>query len=131
MQAKVTWQHDLQFLCETDTGKEVVLDGNGQHMSPMESVLLSVGACSSIDVVAIMEKSRQAITGCYCELTAQRAESPPKVFTHIHANYVVSGDNISEKHLARAVELSCQKYCSVMLMLNSKVEITTSYRIAN
>jgi putative redox protein len=129
MQARVTWQHDLVFDCQTDTGKSLILDGNGDDMTPMESVLLSVGACSSIDVVDIMKKSRQSLQYCHCELTAKRAEDAPKVFTEIHALYVVKGDNISEKHLARAVQLSAEKYCSVMLMLNTKVKITTAYRI--
>ncbi|GAA0852682.1 OsmC family protein [Aliiglaciecola litoralis] len=129
MKATVTWQQDLKFECTTESGKSLVLDGNGEGMSPMESVLLSVGACSSVDVVEIMKKARQPLEHCHCELTAKRAEDAPRVFTDIHAVYVVKGDNISEKHLARAVQLSCEKYCSVMLMLNAKVNITTDYRI--
>lgn len=130
MQATVTWQQDLVFECNTESGKSLTLDGNGDGMSPMESVLLSVGACSSVDVVEIMKKARQPLDSCVCELTAKRAEDAPRVFTDIHAVYVVKGDNISEKHLARAVQLSCEKYCSVMLMLNAQVNITTDYRIA-
>ncbi|WJG11046.1 OsmC family protein [Aliiglaciecola sp. LCG003] len=129
MQAKVTWQQGLRFKCETDNGHSIILDGEADNMTPMQSVLLSVGACSSIDVVDIMKKSRQLISACYCELTAQRAEQAPKVFTEIHATYVVKGENISEKHLARAVQLSCEKYCSVMLMLAGNVKINSSYRI--
>ena len=129
MQAKVSWKQDLRFACETDTGHKVEMDGNGETLSPMEAVLLAAGACSSVDVVDILKKSRQEIDDCYCELDAQRAEDPPRVFTAIHAKYVVSGPKISEKHLARAVQLSAEKYCSVMLMLDGKVEITTSYEI--
>lgn len=129
MKASVTWQQNLSFKCDTDTGHSLELDGNGEGLSPMESVLLSVGACSSVDVVEIMRKSRQDIKGCTCDLEATRADTPPKVFTAIHAVYKVSGNNISEKHLARAVQLSCEKYCSVMLMLNAKVDITTEYQI--
>lgn len=129
MKATVSWQHDLSFIGQTEDGKTLVMDGNGDGITPMQSILLAVGSCSSIDVVDIMKKSRQDILTCACELDAQRAESVPKVFTKIHAHYVVSGSNISEKHLARAVQLSAEKYCSVMLMLNAKVNITTSYAI--
>lgn len=129
MQAKVTWKENLRFNCETDTGHQLELDGNGETMSPMEAVLLSVGACSSIDVVDILKKSRQQISTCYCELDAQRAAEPPRYFTAIHAKYIVSGEKISEKHLSRAVQLSAEKYCSVMLMIKDNVKITTSYEI--
>ncbi len=130
MKATVTWQKDLAFFCETENGHSMVLDGSGQAMSPMESVLMSVGACSSVDVVEIMKKARQDIQHCECQLSAERAEKPPRVFTQIHAHYQVSGNNLSEKHLQRAVQLSCEKYCSVMLMLTGKVSITTSFAIS-
>lgn len=129
MKATVQWLENMRFRCETDSGQSIEMDGNGETLTPMESVLLSVGACSSVDVVEIMKKSRQDITGCKCELEATRAEQPPRVFTAIHATYLVSGNNLSEKHLARAVQLSCEKYCSVMLMLTGKVDITTDFRI--
>jgi len=131
MIAKVTWQQDLCFEGNTDSGKSIVMDGNreGSALSPMESVLLAVGACSSIDVVDILKKSRQDISDCTCELEAERAEEAPRVFTTIHAHYQVKGAKVSEKHLARAVQLSAEKYCSVMLMLQSQVKITTSYEL--
>lgn len=132
MKASVTWQpseHGLGFDGEMDSGETLHLDGNGKALSPMQAVLLSVGACSSVDVVEIMRKARQGIISCECKLAAQRAETPPRVFTHIHAHYLVKGSNIGEKHLARAVALSTEKYCSVMLMLNDKVDIKTTYEI--
>jgi len=129
MKARVSWQGEMRFRGETDSGKVLDMDGDGQAVSPMESVLLAVGACSSIDVVEILKKARQDINDCLCELTAERADSAPRVFTSIHAHYVVEGNNVSEKHLARAVQLSAEKYCSVMLMLQSAVSITTSYAI--
>jgi putative redox protein len=129
MKAKVSWQQGLSFLGETDSGKSVVMDGNGEAITPMESVLLAVGSCSSIDVVDILQKSRLNVRDCYCELTAERAENAPRVFTTIHAHYVVKGENMSDKHVARAVKLSAEKYCSVMLMLTGNVDITTSYAI--
>ena len=129
MQATVTWQQDMVFTGKTESGHLVTMDGDNSAPTPMESVLLSVGACSSIDVVEIMKKARQKISGCRCELKAERAENPPRVFTAIHAKYIVSGEDISEKHLARAVQLSAEKYCSVALMLNKSVDITTSFEI--
>ena len=127
MKATVSWQSDMKFVGETDTGKRIEMDGEGSQTTPMEAVLLAVGACSSIDVVEILKKSRQAITGCECQLDAQRADDAPRVFTEIHAHYVIEGENLSEKHIQRAVQLSAEKYCSVMLMLEGKVKITTSF----
>lgn len=132
MKAKVNWVKSdtgLAFDGVMDDGKKLHLDGNGEALSPMQAVLISVGACSSVDVVEILRKARQGIQACECELTAQRADEPPRVFTKIHAHYKVQGDAIKIKHLERAVQLSTEKYCSVMLMLNDTVKITTSYSI--
>ncbi len=131
MKAQVKWDKDLTFTGQTESGYKTVMDGNGQAISPMESVLVAVGACSSIDVVDILKKGRFDIQNCECELTAQRADSAPKVFTKIHAHYLVEGAGLSEKAVARAVSLSAEKYCSVMLMLKDTVEISTSYDIVN
>lgn len=127
MHATVSWKGDLGFDCVMDTGETLHLDGNKQALSPMQTVLMAVGACSSVDVVEIMKKTRQDFTDCHCELIAERASDAPRVFTKIHAHYIVTGKDIHEKHLARAVQLSTEKYCSVMLMLDKTVEITTSY----
>lgn len=129
MQATVSWQENLRFTGKTDTGHTLDLDGNGETMSPMESLLLSVGACSSIDVVDILKKSRKQVDDCVCQLDAKRAEQAPRVFTAIHAHYLVKGEGLTDKNVARAVQLSTEKYCSVMLMLAGNVEITTSYEI--
>ncbi|MCV2883926.1 OsmC family protein [Aestuariibacter sp. AA17] len=129
MKAHVKWQGDMTFSCETSTGHTVLMDGTKKNPTPMESVLLAAGACSSIDVVEILKKARQDITDCQCELVAERAKTPPMVFTAIHAKYVVTGHDISEKQVQRAVSLSAEKYCSVMLMLKGNVDITTSYEI--
>jgi putative redox protein len=134
MKATVVWEPSedgLSFAGEMDNGYKLNLDGNGKNLSPMEAVLISVGACSSVDVVEIMRKSRQVMHGCYCELEAERAESAPRKFTKIHAHFVVQGNNLNEKTLARAVQLSTEKYCSVMLMLTGNVCITTSFAIQN
>ena len=105
------------------------MDGSGNAVSPMESVLLSVGACSSVDVVEILKKGRYNLVHCECELSAERAQSAPKVFTKIHAHYIVKGEGLTDKAVARAVSLSAEKYCSVIMMLKESVEISTSYTI--
>lgn len=129
MKATVNWKGDLSFSCKTDTGHKLLLDGNGKAMTPMESVLVSAGACSSVDVVDILTKSRKQVDDCVCELTASRADQPPRVFKAIHAHYIVKGEHLTDKQVARAVQLSAEKYCSVMLMLVGKVTITTSYAL--
>jgi putative redox protein len=129
MKATVSWQENLRFTCKTDTGHTLDLDGNGETLSPMESVLLSVGACSSIDVVDILKKSRKQVDDCVCQLEAKRAEQAPRFFTAIHAHYIVKGEGLTEKNIARAVQLSTEKYCSVMLMLAGNVEITSSFEL--
>lgn len=129
MKAKVVWDKDLTFTGTTESGYKTVMDGNGQAISPMESVLIAAGSCSSIDVVDILKKGRFDVEHCECELNAERAENPPRVFTKIHACYKVKGSGLSNKAVARAVQLSAEKYCSVMLMLAGNVEIETSYEV--
>lgn len=129
MKATVVWKNDLSFSATTESGYKTVMDGNGKAISPMESVLAAVGACSSIDVVDILKKGRFDITDCRCELDAQRAEEPPRVFEKIHAHYIVTGSGLTDKAVKRSVDLSAEKYCSVMLMLKGNVDITTSYEI--
>jgi len=131
MKAKVSWVEGMKFVGESESGHQVTLDGAnpGEGASPMEMILLAVGGCSSIDVVSILEKARQSVTACHVELEGERAESVPRVFEKIHLNFVVTGKGLAEKQVARAVDLSMEKYCSVSLMLEKAVEITHSYQI--
>ncbi|PMU06793.1 osmotically inducible protein OsmC [Aeromonas salmonicida] len=131
MKAKVSWVEGMKFVGESESGHQVTLDGAnpGEGASPMEMILLAVGGCSSIDVVSILEKARQSVTACHVELEGQRVESVPRVFEKIHLNFVVTGKGLAEKQVARAVDLSMEKYCSVSLMLEKAVEITHSYQI--
>lgn len=131
MKAHVEWNDNLTFSGKVESGHHLVMDGNGNTISPMESVLLAVGSCSSIDVVDILKKGRFDIVECHCDLDADRAEAPPRVFTAIKAHYLVKGKGLTEKAVARAVSLSAEKYCSVMLMLKGNVDITTSYEIVD
>lgn len=124
------WQQKQTFIATTEQGAHIVMDGGGGAVSPMQLILAAIGGCSSIDVVMILEKSRQKITDCCCEVVAQRADSSPRVFTKINAHYIISGQDLSDKAVQRACELSIEKYCSVALMLNQSVEITFSYQIS-
>lgn len=131
MKAKVTWLEGMCFEGLSESGHKVVLDGTnpGKGASPMEMVLLGAGGCSAIDVVSILEKGRQQITGCEVELDAERAEQAPRVFTAIKLHFIVTGHDLSDKQVARAVQLSMEKYCSVMKMLDKALAATSSYEI--
>lgn len=129
MKINTHWQKDLDFTAVTEKGHEFTIKGDGKGVSPMEYLLSSVGGCSSIDIVLILEKARQQISGCDCQLTAERADAVPAVFTTINAHYVITGKNLKPSQVERACQLSVDKYCSVMLMLKSSVEITYSYEI--
>jgi len=131
MKANVKWVGDELFMASSESGHSIVLDANGGALapSPLENVLLSLGACSSVDVVSILQKSRQALVGCAVEISAERAETVPKLFTKIHLHFVITGQDISEKQVSRAVSLSADKYCSVALMLNKSVEISHDFEI--
>ncbi|MFD2167509.1 OsmC family protein [Thalassotalea euphylliae] len=131
MKAKVEWMSDERFVATTESGHAIVLDANGGKTapSPMENVLLSLGGCSSVDVVSILEKARQNVTAVRVELDGTRADAVPALFTKIHLHFVVTGKGVAEKHVERAVALSADKYCSVALMLNKAVEITHDFEV--
>ncbi|WP_432454713.1 MULTISPECIES: OsmC family protein [unclassified Agarivorans] len=131
MKASVKWSKELQFIGESSSGHQILMDGDAAKAapSPMEYVLMAAGGCSSVDVISILSKARQQVTDCQVHLDSERAEAAPKVFTNIHLEFVVSGVNLSDKHVARAVQLSMEKYCSVSLMLGNSCEISHSYRI--
>jgi putative redox protein len=131
MKAQVKWVGEELFLGTSESGHSMVLDANNGELapSPMESVLVSLGSCSSVDVVGILKKTKQNITGCTVELSGTRANAVPALFTDIHLNFIISGQNIASKHVTRAVNLSAEKYCSIALMLNAKVNITHSFNI--
>jgi putative redox protein len=95
----------------------------------MEMMLLGMGGCTAFDVMHILQKSRQDVSDCVAELEATRAETDPKVFTKIHVHFIVTGKDLSEKHVKRAVELSAEKYCSASIMLSKSVDITHDYEI--
>lgn len=136
MRATVKWVDGAQFIAESGSGHSVVMDGPPDHggrnlgVRPMEMLLLGLGGCSAFDVMSILTKARQAVTDCRVELDAERAEGVPSPFTKIHMQFVVTGKDLKETQVKRAVELSATKYCSASIMLEAAgVEITHSYEI--
>ncbi|MCU7796854.1 MAG: OsmC family protein [Candidatus Thiodiazotropha sp. (ex Semelilucina semeliformis)] len=137
MKARVKWVEEATMLGEAGSGHAVVMDGPPEHggrnlgVRPMEMLLLGMGGCTEFDVLSILKKSRQQVTSCVVELEAERSEANPKIFTRIHAHFVVGGRELSEKHVARAISLSAEKYCSASIMLGQSAEITHDYEIHN
>ncbi|PXF30403.1 osmotically inducible protein C [Pokkaliibacter plantistimulans] len=136
MKSVVKWQGKVHFVAETDSGHQINIDGapsiGGENKGarPMELILAGLGGCSSIDVVTMLQKSRQDVTDCRVEIAAERADAVPAVFTKINMHFVVTGRGLKESHVKRAVSLSAEKYCSVSIMLsNGDVEITHSHEI--
>lgn len=135
MHVSVKWLDGVSFVGESETGHAVVLDGapeNGGRnigMRPMEMLLIGMGGCTSFDVVAILKKARQPIIDCVAEIDATRADEIPKVFTKIHVHFVITGNNLNEAQVERAVKLSAEKYCSASIMLSKSVEITHSFEV--
>ena len=131
MKAQVKWVGEELFLGTSESGHTLILDANGGNLapSPLENILISLGACSSVDVVSILQKARQDIKGCTVEINGTRVDTVPKLFSDIHLHFVITGNNIKEKHVERAVALSADKYCSVALMLSGHVNITHDFAI--
>lgn len=135
MQVRIKWLGHRSFTAETGSGHIVMMDGPPDHggrnlaARPMEMVLVGMGGCSAFDVMEILEKSRQAIEDCQIVIEAQRADEIPAVFTKIHLHFMLAGTGLNEKHVKRAVELSIDKYCSVVKMLRHSVDITYDYEM--
>ena len=125
----------MSFLAETGSNHVVAMDGapegGGRNLAPrpMEMVLLGTGGCSANDVVAILRKSGQQVTGCEVKLTAERAPTDPKVFTRIHMHFVVSGRALKKNLVEHAIRLSHEKYCSATAMLGKTAEVTKDFEI--
>ena len=129
--ASVTWQEGKAFMGVSPSGHKVQIDADKEKgASPMELILLGLGGCASYDVDAILQKSRQTLVAVNCELTAQRADTVPAVYTDIHLHFVVTGVDIPESQVKRAIKLSAEKYCSASRMLvQGGVTITHDFEI--
>ena len=136
MKARIKWVENATFLAESGSGHMVTMDGppdsGGRNLGPrpMEMMLIGMGGCTTFDVVHILKKSREPVTDCVAELSAERAESEPKVFTRIHVHFIVKGRGLKEAKVRKAVELSAEKYCSASIMLGQAgVDITHDFEI--
>jgi len=135
MKARVKWVDGVMFVGESPSGHAVVMDGSAEAggrnlgVRPMEMLLLGMGGCSSFDVIGILKKGRAKVTDCAVELKAERAGEVPKVFTRIHAHYIVSGHRLKAAAVERAIKLSMEKYCSASIMLGRTAEVTHDYEI--
>ena len=136
MQTSVQWLENVAFEAQSESGHKVIMDGSAEYGGenrgprPMELILMGLGGCASFDIVTILKKSRQNVTDVVCQLKAERADTIPAVFTKIHLHFVVTGHDVKDKQVAKAVELSAEKYCSASKMLSDGgVEITHDYEI--
>lgn len=138
MECTVRWMGNdagMSFVAETGSGHAVVMDGaqeaGGRDLGPrpMEMVLAGTGGCTAFDVVLILKKGRHNVSACDVTLTAERAETDPKIFTHIHLHYRIRGKLLKPEVVARAIELSKEKYCSASIMIGKTAQITYDFEI--
>ena len=135
MKATIELQQNVNFKATSGSGHVIQMDGppdfggKNKGSRPMETLLIGMGGCASFDVVHILRKRRLTVTDCVAELEAERADTEPKVFTKIHIHFKVSGEELTEKAVAKAVQLSAEKYCSASIMLGKTAEITHSHEI--
>lgn len=137
MKARIKWIENVAFVGETESGHTLVMDGSpeagGRNLGPrpMETVLIGTGACSAFDVIHILKKSREPVSDCVVELSADRAEVDPKVFTRIHFHFIVTGKALDPAKVSRAISLSAEKYCSATAMLAKTAAISHDFKIVD
>ena len=137
MKARVQWVGGALMVGEAGSGHALVMDGPAEHGGrnlgprPMEMLLLGMGGCTEFDVVHILRKGRHDVRLCEVELTGERAETDPKVFTRIHAHFRVGGPGLTEKAVERAIKLSAEKFCSASIMLGATAQITHDFEIVD
>lgn len=135
MKARAKWVEGMAFMGEAGSGHAVVMDGAPEYggrnigIRPMEMLLVGLAGCTGFDVVQILKKGRENVTGCEVEVEAQRATEDPKVFTRIHISYRISGRGLSPAKAERAVALSKEKYCSASIMLGATAEMSASLEV--
>ena len=135
MECTVRWGHGMSFVAETGSGHLVTMDGapeaGGRNLAPrpMEVLLAGAGGCTVFDVVVILKKNGQPVSGCEVSLQAERAPADPKVFTKIHYHFTVRGKGLKRNLVEQAVRLSHQKYCSATAMLEKTAAITHDFEI--
>jgi putative redox protein len=137
MECTVRWHEGMSFIAETGSGHLVAMDGapeaGGRNLAPrpMELLLAGAGGCTAFDVVLILRRGRQEVSGCEVKLSAERADADPKVFTRIHFHFLVRGRNLKNDAVERAIKMSAEKYCSASIMLGKTAELTHSWEIVD
>lgn len=132
---KVKWIDGLQFVATDGAGHSIVMDasrhsgGEEAGFSPMTLLLIALGGCTGMDVVHIMQKQRQDISGLEVLVSGKRVEEPPRVYNDIQVEYRINGKEIEEKAVQRAIQLSEAKYCSVGATLKTLAEVKSSHTI--
>src|SRR3990172_9139062 len=135
MEAKVTWQENMAFTGTADSGFTIQLDakkeigGEGRGFMPMELMALSLAGCTAMDVISILRKKRQEVTDFEVRVDAPRAEEHPKVFTRATIDYLVTGHNVDEVAVVRAIELTAGGHCPAHAMLSKVIPIDLRYQI--
>lgn len=135
MECTVKWVDNVTFFAETGSNHAILMDGapeaGGRNLAPrpMELLLAGAGGCTAFDIVLILKRGRHQVSGCEVSLKADRAETDPKIFTHIHFHFTVRGKQLKPEAVARAIDLSKDKYCSASIMLGKTATITHDYEI--
>ena len=135
MKASVKWIDGVAMRGESGSGHGVVMDGppelGGRNLGlrPMEMLLIGMGGCTQFDVLLILRKARQDVTDCVVELEAERAATDPKVFTRIHAHFIITGRDLDPRRVEKAIQLSAEKYCSASIMLGATAAITHDFEV--
>jgi putative redox protein len=137
MECTVNWvaASGMAFMAETGSGHVLMMDGapdgGGRNLAPrpMETVLAGTGGCTAYDVVLILQRGRHQVKGCQVKLTSERAATDPKVFTSIRMHFIITGKDLPDSAVQRAIQMSHEKYCSASIMLAKTAEISTSYEI--
>ncbi len=135
MKTNIKWLNNMAIQATTQSGHTINLDGppelGGANTGarPMEMLLVGMGACTTVDVISILQKMHQNVSNCEIEITSKRAKEHPKIFTDIHLHFILSGDNLDPKKIAKAIKLSATKYCSASIMLSKSANISHNWSI--
>ena len=135
MNISVNWVDGMLMVGKSHSGHSITMDGppeiGGDNLGvrPMEMLLLGVAGCTMIDVVTTLKKMRQELTHCETKVNAERADDHPKVFTDIHIQFLVKGNNLDSKKVEKAITLSAEKYCSASIMLGKTASISHDFEI--